>query len=144
MFLWKKGVVIIQRIWSSNIICYTFIIIHIYYFRIVKEAFEICDVSNTGKLEIDVSRYTFFLFSTKCSIQTKDPSSDFFSFTSLQEFARWVHKNPKLMNNVFVLQCPKPSQVSTQTPTTQISCKNNLFLNAVLFFESFSIGKIFF
>jgi len=46
--------------------------------KIVKEAFDTCDVSNTGKLEID-------------------------------EFAKWVHKNPKLMNNIFVLQCPKPT-----------------------------------
>lgn len=29
------------------------------HFRIVKEAFDTCDVSNTGKLEIDVRKLTF-------------------------------------------------------------------------------------
>jgi len=49
--------------------------------KLVKDAFNKCDVSGNGKLEVD-------------------------------EFTRWIYKNPKLVNNLFVLQCPKPSKPS--------------------------------
>ncbi|XP_057314478.1 trafficking protein particle complex subunit 12-like [Hydractinia symbiolongicarpus] len=58
--------------------------------KIVKDAFEKCDLSGTGKLEIN-------------------------------EFVKWVHKNPKLMNNIFVMQCPKPSSQSNSLPTSASS-----------------------
>ena len=31
------------------------------------------------------------------------------SFIFHQEFVKWVHKNPKLVDNIFVIQCPTPS-----------------------------------
>lgn len=52
--------------------------------KIVKDAFQTCDVSQTGKLNVD-------------------------------EFAKWVHKNPKLITNAFLFKCPKPSQEPGQS-----------------------------
>lgn len=64
--------------------------------KIVREAFEKCDISNTGKLEIN-------------------------------EFANWVHKNPKLVNNIFVMQCPKPAMDGQCNPSFNIEDENNVF-----------------
>jgi len=47
--------------------------------RIVNDAFETCDTSRNGRLEIE-------------------------------EFEHWVHKNAKLINSIFLISCPKPSE----------------------------------
>eukprot|EP00795_Rhopilema_esculentum_P007846 gene7846-13724_t len=50
--------------------------------KIVKDAFEKCDTSRNGKLEIE-------------------------------EFEHWVHKNPKLINSIFFISCPKPAEAAS-------------------------------
>ncbi|XP_065670386.1 trafficking protein particle complex subunit 12 isoform X2 [Hydra vulgaris] len=64
--------------------------------KIVKEAFDKCDTSRNGKLEID-------------------------------EFIQWVYKNPSLVDNIFMMQCPKPSRnAKVDLPKLKLAEKKSL------------------
>ena len=43
----------------------------------------------------------------------------------MDEFANWVHKNPKLINNVFVMQCPKLQETGHSNPSFDFNDGND-------------------